>query len=45
MFEHTGNKIFTDFSFVRKEIEDETDRVTGSNKVRFFLPAFVSICR
>ncbi|VDL69804.1 unnamed protein product [Nippostrongylus brasiliensis] len=32
MFEHTGNKIFTDFSLVRKEIEDETDRVTGSNK-------------
>ncbi|VDO29891.1 unnamed protein product [Haemonchus placei] len=32
MFEHTGNKIFTDFSLVRKEIENETDRVTGTNK-------------
>ncbi|CAB3409048.1 unnamed protein product [Caenorhabditis bovis] len=32
MFEHTGNKVFTDFNLVRKEIEDETDRVTGVNK-------------
>ncbi|VDM80230.1 unnamed protein product [Strongylus vulgaris] len=32
MFEHTGGKIFTDFGEVRKEIETETDRLTGSNK-------------
>ncbi|CAJ0931099.1 unnamed protein product, partial [Mesorhabditis belari] len=31
-FEHTGEKIFEDFELVRKEIEDETDRLTGSNK-------------
>ena len=33
MFEHTGDKVFTDFDLVRKEIEDETDRLTGNNKV------------
>lgn len=43
MFEHTGNKIFTDFSFVRKEIEDETDRVTGSNKGISPLPIILRI--
>ncbi|KAL6738462.1 hypothetical protein Aduo_012008 [Ancylostoma duodenale] len=32
MFEHTGRKIFTDFAEVRKEIEAETDRLTGTNK-------------
>ena len=32
-FLHTKNKVFTDFDEVRKEIIDETDRVTGSNKV------------
>ena len=31
-FIHTKGKKFTDFSLVRKEIEDETDRMTGSNK-------------
>ncbi|XP_012946174.1 dynamin-1 [Aplysia californica] len=31
-FVHTKGKKFTDFSLVRKEIEDETDRATGSNK-------------
>eukprot|EP01135_Chromosphaera_perkinsii_P012211 Nk52_evm30s2612 gene=Nk52_evmTU30s2612 len=31
-FLHTGNKKFTDFNMIRKEIEDETDRMTGSNK-------------
>ena len=34
-FLHRGDK-FTDFNLVRKEIEDETDRETGSNKVRSF---------
>ncbi|RUS79091.1 hypothetical protein EGW08_013144 [Elysia chlorotica] len=31
-FVHTKGKKFTDFAMVRKEIEDETDRITGSNK-------------
>ncbi|CAD5219786.1 unnamed protein product [Bursaphelenchus okinawaensis] len=32
VFDHTGSDIFTDFTQVRKEIEDETDRFCGSNK-------------
>jgi dynamin 1/3 len=32
MFLHTEDKKFTDFNEVRKEIVDETDRNTGSNK-------------
>ncbi|ESO04100.1 hypothetical protein HELRODRAFT_79668 [Helobdella robusta] len=31
-FLHCKGRIFTDFELVRKEIEDETDRLTGSNK-------------
>lgn len=31
-FLHCKNKQFTDFDEVRKEIEAETDRLTGSNK-------------
>lgn len=31
-FLHCKGRIFTDFDLVRKEIEEETDRVTGSNK-------------
>jgi len=31
-FLHTKGKKFTDFDAIRKEIEDETDRLTGSNK-------------
>ncbi|KAL3497687.1 hypothetical protein ACH5RR_040419 [Cinchona calisaya] len=31
-FLHIGDKKFTDFSIVRKEIQDETDRVTGKIK-------------
>ncbi|XP_064463925.1 dynamin-like isoform X6 [Ornithodoros turicata] len=31
-FLHCRGKKFTDFAEIRKEIEDETDRVTGSNK-------------
>ena len=31
-FLHCKGKKFTDFGQIRKEIEDETDRVTGSNK-------------
>ena len=31
-FLHAKGKKFVDFDLVRKEIEDETDRLTGSNK-------------
>eukprot|EP00124_Ichthyophonus_hoferi_P002082 Ihof_evm3s130 gene=Ihof_evmTU3s130 len=31
-FLHCPNKKFTDFDQIRKEIEDETERMTGSNK-------------
>jgi len=31
-FIHCKGRMFTDFELVRKEIEDETDRVTGKNK-------------
>ncbi|KAH7973435.1 hypothetical protein HPB49_000993 [Dermacentor silvarum] len=32
-FLHTKNKIYTDFDAVREEIEAETDRMSGTNKV------------
>ena len=31
-FLHAKGKKFTDFLAIQKEIEDETDRMTGSNK-------------
>lgn len=31
-FLHTKNKVYTDFTLVRKEIDQETDRMSGSNK-------------
>ncbi|CAG5134974.1 unnamed protein product [Candidula unifasciata] len=31
-FLHTKNKIYTDFKEVRREIENETDRMSGTNK-------------
>lgn len=31
-FLHTKNKMFSDFNEIRKEIEDETDRMAGDNK-------------
>lgn len=34
-FDHTKT-VFTDFTLVRKEIEDETERLTGGNKVQIF---------
>lgn len=43
MFEHTGSKVFEDFDLVRKEIEDETDRVTGVNKGISLLPISLKI--
>lgn len=33
VFLHVKNKIFTEFDEIRQEIESETDRVTGKNKV------------
>ncbi len=34
-FLHKPGEIFTDFTEIRKEIEKETDRLSGKNKVRF----------
>jgi hypothetical protein len=50
-FLHAKGKYFTDFDAIRKEIEDETDRLTGSNKgvssipinLRVYSPYGVSI--
>ncbi|KAM7525377.1 hypothetical protein LguiA_015279 [Lonicera macranthoides] len=42
-FLHTGNQRFTDFSMVRKEIQEETDRVTGRTKKISPLPINLSI--
>jgi dynamin 1-like protein len=35
-FLHTKEKIYSDFTEMRTEIERETDRMSGSNKVRTF---------
>lgn len=32
VFLHTKSKAYTDFELIRKEIENETDRMAGSNK-------------
>ncbi|KAI7989450.1 Dynamin-related protein 1E [Camellia lanceoleosa] len=42
-FLHQANKKFRDFSLVRKEIQDETDRVTGKTKHISPLPINLSI--
>ncbi|KAJ7298891.1 hypothetical protein O6H91_10G109200 [Diphasiastrum complanatum] len=42
-FLHLPRKKFTDFSLVRKEIQDETDRVTGRNKQISPVPIQLSI--
>ncbi|XP_027181500.1 dynamin-related protein 1E-like isoform X1 [Coffea eugenioides] len=42
-FLHTGDKKFIDFSMVRKEIQEETDRVTGKAKQISALPINLSI--
>jgi dynamin 1-like protein len=34
IFLHIKNKVFVDFDEIRQEIENETDRMTGKNKVR-----------
>jgi len=35
-FLHTKGKIYTDFNEIRREIENETERLSGSNKVNWF---------
>lgn len=40
VFGHSKEKIFTDFDEVRQEIELETERITGKNKVSEILFRF-----
>ncbi|KAI3866046.1 hypothetical protein MKX03_024745 [Papaver bracteatum] len=42
-FLHTPNKRFTDFTMVRKEIQDETDRITGKSNKISSVPIHLSI--
>ncbi|CAA2956169.1 dynamin-related protein 1E-like [Olea europaea var. sylvestris] len=42
-FAHLPDRRFTDFSLVRKEIQDETDRVTGKTKQISPIPIHLSI--
>ncbi|XP_047334200.1 phragmoplastin DRP1E-like [Impatiens glandulifera] len=42
-FSHLPRRKFTDFSLVRKEIQDETDRVTGKSKQISPVPIHLSI--
>ncbi|XP_050387014.1 phragmoplastin DRP1E-like isoform X3 [Argentina anserina] len=42
-FLHLSKRRFTDFSAVRKEIQDETDRVTGKSKMISPVPIHLSI--
>lgn len=42
-FAHTKNKVYTDFTDVRKEIERETDRLAGSNKGILNEPMYLKI--
>uniref|UniRef100_A0A7C9ATF6 Dynamin-related protein 1E n=1 Tax=Opuntia streptacantha TaxID=393608 RepID=A0A7C9ATF6_OPUST len=42
-FLHLPNRRFTDFALVRKEIQDETDRVTGKTKQISPIPIHLSI--
>ncbi|GAB4844246.1 Phragmoplastin drp1e [Ancistrocladus abbreviatus] len=42
-FLHLSSRRFTDFSLVRKEIQDETDRVTGKTKMISPIPIHLSI--
>uniref|UniRef100_A0A0N4ZAW2 dynamin GTPase n=1 Tax=Parastrongyloides trichosuri TaxID=131310 RepID=A0A0N4ZAW2_PARTI len=43
VFKHCKNRIFTDFEEIKKEIEDETDRMTGTNKGISFDPISLKI--
>ncbi|KAK9911221.1 hypothetical protein M0R45_035142 [Rubus argutus] len=42
-FLHLSKRRFTDFAMVRKEIQDETDRVTGKSKMISPVPIHLSI--
>ncbi|XP_034216251.1 dynamin-related protein 1E-like isoform X2 [Prunus dulcis] len=42
-FLHMEKKRFTDFSVIRKEIQDETDRITGRSKQISHVPIHLSI--
>ncbi|GFZ02891.1 DYNAMIN-like 1E [Actinidia rufa] len=42
-FSHLPRRRFTDFAMVRKEIQDETDRVTGKSKQISPVPIHLSI--
>ncbi|XP_008229523.1 PREDICTED: dynamin-related protein 1E-like [Prunus mume] len=42
-FLHLEKKRFTDFSVIRKEIQDETDRITGRSKQISHVPIHLSI--
>lgn len=42
-FSHLPRRKFTDFAMVRKEIQDETDRVTGQTKQISPIPIHLSI--
>eukprot|EP00252_Welwitschia_mirabilis_P010361 TRINITY_DN2358_c0_g1_i2.p1 TRINITY_DN2358_c0_g1~~TRINITY_DN2358_c0_g1_i2.p1 ORF type:complete len:147 (+),score=20.59 TRINITY_DN2358_c0_g1_i2:86-526(+) len=42
-FMHVPKKRFTDFAMVRKEIQDETDRMTGRSKAVSGVPIHLSI--
>nr|GEW77347.1 dynamin-related protein 1E-like [Tanacetum cinerariifolium] len=42
-FGHTQRRRFTDFSLVRQEIQDETDRITGKSKQISPIPIHLSI--
>ncbi|KAL8268469.1 hypothetical protein R6Q59_002267 [Mikania micrantha] len=42
-FGHMPRRRFTDFSLVRKEIQDETDRITGKSKQISQIPIHLSI--
>lgn len=43
-FLHLKGKHFTDFEAIRKEIEDETDRSTGTNKGISPHPINLKVC-
>ena len=41
-FLHTKNKIYTDFDDIRQEIVNETERMTGNNKVQYLISHLIS---
>lgn len=43
-FLHTKNKVYTDFEAIRKEIADETDRLSGTNKVLTIMFFVLILC-